>query len=150
MTLNYNYDQVNYDQVNHYDQINNSRMFDRTKTNNNICIFGFNFHQWFCLCDLVNVDPNADMSLICDKCSSKFRSEFKCYLADNDDNIDFEDYLSVFLEEKMKHIRTFPLYEYECDLTEKQLELAERKFSKIYNNFMMESYDGARAAHVTK
>lgn len=113
--------------------------YGNVKNNNLLCIFGFTFHKWFCLCDLVNITPSDKMLLICDKCSGKFKNQYECFLThpeNSDWKGEFEDYLSILMEEKMIHIRTMPLHEYECNLTKKELEQVEQKFGQIYNNFM--------------
>lgn len=106
-----------------------------------ICIFGFDFHTWFCICDLVNVNPNYELTLICDKCSGKFREAYESFLSSHESigwDGEFEDYLSIFIEEKMDYIRNLPLHEFGCNLAKQELGNCKQKFKIIYDRYMKE------------
>ena len=144
------------DDFDSHGNINNNRisnkLLNENRQDNKVCIYGFTFHNWFCICDLVNINKNADYinedkSLVCDKCLSKFRSEYKVYLSFlsdpprnvhifNGEFLDFKGYLDLYVQQKMTCINNTPLDSYECRLSEKQKEQAKTLFTKIYNRYI--------------
>lgn len=104
-----------------------------------LCIFGFDHHGWFCICDLVNVDPYSRIRLICDECSRKFRGIYESSLASLKSNGwdgQFEDFLSILMEEKLKYIRDMPLQIFDCNLAKRDLAKCKQKFRTIYGRYM--------------
>ena len=104
------------------------------------CIFGFGFHDWFCPCQLVNAKMSDLDELLCSKCKSKFRSEYKTFLSDEkvksnwDGNL--EDFLYVHIESRLSVTEMSLDDIYECGLSENQCDEVSKKFYTMYNNFM--------------
>jgi hypothetical protein len=102
------------------------------------CIFGFNFHDWFCPCELLYIRPSELGRLICSDCKYQLENDYEIFLNDRkeDWNGDFEDFLAVHIDERFKNLRM--IYPESCkhNLTIKQLEVVEMKLGRMYDNFI--------------
>lgn len=105
------------------------------------CIFGFGlFHNWFCPCGLLNVKTSDLNTLVCSRCESKFRSEYKSFMNDEEFKSnwdgDFEDFLSIHVEERLKNIAMMYPDSCEYHLTSKEYDRVSKKFKTMYDNFI--------------
>jgi len=97
------------------------------------CIFGFGFHEKFCPCELVNKSSDLGQ-LVCDQCNFLLQLEYGRFTSSpnqKDWDGDFQDFVGVFIEDRLK-ILEYRFHENdECDLSDREYELADEKFQRM-------------------
>jgi hypothetical protein len=106
-----------------------------------VCIFGFDFHNQFCFCKFADAKLSDLDTVICSKCESEIRSLYEWSLTDEefkrDWDGDFEDFLSVEIEEELVNIcKGFYSGSFVCDITGFDYNTISRKLVRLYDNFM--------------
>lgn len=102
------------------------------------CIFGFEFHEWFCPCELLYVRPSELCKLICSDCKYQLKTDYETFLNDKKEiwKGDFGDFLGVHIDERLKKLRV--MYPELCTskLNIRQYEVVDRKLGIMYDNFI--------------
>jgi hypothetical protein len=102
------------------------------------CIFGFEFHDWFCPCELLYVRPSELGRLICSDCKYQLKTDYETFLNDKKEswNGDLEDFLAVHIDERLKKLRVMYPELCKSKLNIKQYEVVDRKLGMMYDNFI--------------
>jgi hypothetical protein len=101
-------------------------------------IFGFEFHDRLCHCELLYVRPYYVDHLIGSHYKYQLNRDYEVFLVEQKEGWtgDFEDFLAVHIDERFRNLRIGYPESYENNLTIKQIEVVESKLSRIYDNFI--------------
>lgn len=72
------------------------------------CIFGLDFHEPICPCQLLGIDNSELDNLVCTTCENKLKSDYLSFSAQERDELtgDFRDFISVLIEKRLMHLRS--------------------------------------------
>jgi hypothetical protein len=111
-----------------------------------VCIFGFDFHDQFCLLKFATTELSDLDTVICAKCENEFRSDYELFLDNEEMKTDwkgnFEDFLSHAIHEQLIEIcKSFYSESFQCDLTGFDYSIVSIKLVRMYDNFMRSEED---------